>query len=451
MTSLIGFLITLSVLIVIHELGHYLVARACGVRVLAFSFGFGPVLARRRDRRGCEWRLSAVPLGGYVKMLTAGAGAGAAGGGGEPGEGADPSRAFDRQGVGKRFAIVAAGPLMNFALAAAIYAGIAMTGTYEPSARLGTPPPATQAALAGVERGWRVIEIGDGKVTTFNDVRFKLLEHAGESDVAVRLDAGGSAEKSVSFSLAEPGAGGGADPARELGLTVYAERTVIAGVVPGSPAEKAGLAAGEAVLACDGREVSEPQDVIRATLASAGRPVRLTLEGPAGRREVSVTPAVDKDGKARIGARLAVKPEIVEVRQGPLAALASGWARVWDFAAINVKGFAQLASGRADVGTLSGPVAIGAMAGESLRAGWLQFLFFLAAVSVGLGVINLFPVPVLDGGHLMFYLYEIAMRRKPSPRAALIGQRIGLAFVLGLSLFALGNDFVKIFGLKFGF
>ncbi len=448
MTSILGFVLTLSVLVLVHEWGHYRVARLCGVHVLAFSLGFGKVIWRRTDKRGCEWRLSAIPLGGYVRMLDSSEKESYE----QDGLNFTPAQyasAFDRQSVYKRFAVVLAGPLMNLLLAVAIYAGVAMIGTYQPSAMLGRPVAMTQAETFGVQNGWRIDSIGGETVTTINDVRWELAERYGNERVPVTFYTSDSRLVTYEFNLT------GVDPSREdlvrlLGFTPYVKNVVIANVLPDSPAMQAGLARGDAVLAVDGRTVETPVQVIDWVRASEGLPLTFSIKTSEGVEKsvtLSAREAVTEDGQRvyRVGASLGGVPDVVLVKEGLFEAIATGFVRVYDFVSMTLSAFAKMITGQTGTESLAGPLAIGDMAGNSLASGPIPFLLFLAMISVSLGAINLFPIPALDGGHLMFFMYEMVVGRPPSERVRIFMQKVGLFLIMGLMVLAVGNDFSRLF------
>lgn len=448
MTSILGFVLTLSVLVLVHEWGHYRVARWCGVHVLAFSLGFGKVLWRHTDKNGCQWRLSAIPLGGYVRMLDSSEKQSYEEEGLHFTE-AQYAGAFDRQSVYKRFAVVLAGPVMNLLLAVAIYSGVAMLGTYQPSSTLGRPVAQTQAEVAGVQNGWRIDSIEEDAVKTVNDVRWELAERIGNARVPVTFFTPDSRLVTSEFDLS------GIDPSRDdlfhaLGFTPYVKHVVIAGVLPDSPAMQAGLTRGDAVLAVNGAAVSTPSEVIESVKRSQGRPLVLTIKSVEG-SERSVTlnarETLAEDGQRvwRVGATLGAIGDVVLVQEGFFEAIGTGFGRVYDFVAMTLSAFGKMITGQTGTETLAGPLAIGDMAGDSLASGPIPYLLFLAMISISLGAINLFPIPALDGGHLMFFLYEMAVGRPPSEKVRIFTQKVGFVLILGLMVLAVGNDFSRLF------
>ena len=267
--AVIGFLITLSILVLVHEWGHYIVARWCGVKVLAFSIGFGKVLYKRTDKRGCEWRISAIPFGGYVSMLDEGMQQDEAQKHGLT-EAEFKRWSFSEKPVGKRIAVVAAGPLMNFLLAIVIYAALAMVGTYQPSTKLAEPLPNTQAAQLGIEEGWKATSVEGMSVETFNDMRMAMLAHLGEKEVRVAFDEASGRKTEVYFDLSGVKNDGTEDPALVAGLFPYQGKVSLVKVEPGSVAEKAGLQVNDAIVALDGERVRTMQEIVRVIRDKAG-------------------------------------------------------------------------------------------------------------------------------------------------------------------------------------
>lgn len=445
--AVIGFLITLSILVLVHEWGHYIVARWCGVKVLAFSIGFGKVLYKRTDKRGCEWRISAIPFGGYVSMLDEGMQQDEAQKHGLT-EAEFKRWSFSEKPVGKRIAVVAAGPLMNFLLAIVIYAALAMVGTYQPSTKLAEPLPNTQAAQLGIEEGWKATSVEGMSVETFNDMRMAMLAHLGEKEVRVAFDEASGRKTEVYFDLSGVKNDGTEDPALVAGLFPYQGKVLLVQVEPGSVAEKAGLQVNDAIVALDGERVRTMQEIVRVIRDKAGVAVNLTIERAGVRQDVQVTPDMKVDEKGnkigRLGVMFTAEPDFVYTREGPIGAIAKGFSDTWRLTKITIMGLAGLFTGAVSTDSLGGPVLIGEMAGEAMSFGVLSYLLFLALISVNLGILNLLPVPMLDGGHLLFYCYEIVMRRKPGEKMKKYGIYVGMAFIFGLTFFALGNDITRL-------
>ncbi|MFN7086177.1 MAG: RIP metalloprotease RseP [Burkholderiales bacterium] len=448
LVTVFAFAVALGCLIVVHEFGHYLVARWCNVKVLRFSVGFGKPLWRKSlgpDRT--EWAIAAFPLGGYVKML-------------DEREGEVPAaelpRAFNRQPVFKRIAIVVAGPAANFLLAIAIYWILFVHGVPGFKPTLGAPPPATAAAVAGFTAGETIVKIGNEEIKTWQDVRWVLLQHAVQKTVAlveVRNAKGEIARHKLDTSgLAASDLDG--DFVRALGLIRYRPplKAVIGEVVGASPAERAGLKAGDEVIAVDGRAIDHWEQLVAAVRQSPGHRLALEVRRGGVQLPISLIPAtVTENGRAvgKIGAaplidRSLLQEQLTEVRYGPLSGVTMAVSKTWDTALFSLKMLGKMIVGEVSLKNLSGPITIADYAGQSAQGGWISYLFFLALISISLGVLNLLPIPLLDGGHLMYYMLEVFKGSPVSDEAIEVGQRVGMALLFILMAFALYNDINRL-------
>jgi len=456
--SAIGFLLTLAVVIVVHEWGHYKMARLCGVKVLRFSIGFGRALWSRQ-RGDTEFVVGAIPLGGYVKMLDEREGNVA------PHE---IDQAFSRKPLLQRVAIVAAGPIANLVLAALIYACAAWVGADEPRALLSAPAAGGLAERAGMRSGDVATavarEAADGSVGDWEDVRsmvdlrwqimraaldgerlrVMLSDGRGASGRSVTLELDRAERKSIDARFLDEGVGLGAP---------WAE-AVIGDPVAGGPADKAGLKKGDRVLRIDGTAVLDAAQ-LRARIRAAvdgdrARALAFTVDRSGQALEIAVQPRVMTDGSRRIGridAIVGTPPAMVTVSYGPLDGLWRGVTTTWSQSVLTVKMFGRMLIGEASLKNLTGPVTIADYAGRALERGLVYYLGLLAAVSVGIGVLNLMPVPLLDGGHLMYYLFE-GLTGRPVPDAWLVWlQRAGALALLMLMTLALFNDLAPRLGL----
>jgi len=442
MITLIAFAVTLGILITFHELGHYWVARLCGVRVLRFSVGFGKVLARRIDQRGTEWAISAIPLGGYVKMLDQS----------PPGASAQQAReAFEVQPVGRRFAIVAAGPVFNLILAAALYAGLYVVGTEEPAPILAQPAAGTPAERAGVQAGDRVQAINGQSITSWNQARWALLTALANNDDPVRIDVvpaiGGTAQRDMyAPRLADPGEG---DAISMAGLTLNAP-AVVREVTSGSPGETAGLQPGDRIVGIADADRPTRSALIATIQRHPGQTLALRVLRDGVSLTLGVVPRTDTDEEGRqigrIGVQLGADIEQVTVRYGVLESAWRGVTRTADTAWFSLRMMGRMLTGEASWRNISGPVTIADYAGQTAQIGLAAYVAFLALVSVSLGVLNLLPIPMLDGGHLLYYLLEMIRGKPVSGRWFEFGQRIGMALLVGLMSLALFNDFIRHFG-----
>ncbi|WP_322023539.1 RIP metalloprotease RseP [Burkholderia sp. BCC1977] len=451
LVELIAFAVAIGVLVVVHEYGHYRVARWCGVKVLRFSIGFGQPVARWVSRRtGTEWTLSALPLGGYVKMLDER----------EPGPGVKPEeldQAFNRQSVFKRIAIVAAGPIANFLLAIVLFSAVFATGVTEPAAVLAPPAAGTAAARAGFDGSETIVSIRDAQggdavpVRSWSDLRWKLLAAAFDHrEVVLGARDGGAPTFDFRVDLRNvPESQLDDDFMMHLGFETGGGTLSVASVQPGSAAEQAGLKAGDKLLALDGKPIGGASRFIDAVKHHAGQAVELQVDRGGASRTVSIVPQAQRDDETgqkvgRIGAALSMNTPSVDVRYGPIESLQLGARRTWDIAVYSLKMFGRMITGDASLKNLSGPVTIADYAGKSARLGPTAFLSFLALVSISLGVLNLLPIPVLDGGHLLYYLVEAATGKAVSERWQLILQRAGLICIVVLSAIALFNDLARL-------
>ncbi|MDD2089024.1 RIP metalloprotease RseP [Pseudomonas guariconensis] len=444
---IIGTLVALGVLVTFHEFGHFWVARRCGVKVLRFSVGFGTPLVRWHDRHGTEFVVAAIPLGGYVKML-------------DEREGEVPpallGQSFNRKPVGQRIAIVAAGPIANFLLAILFFWVVALLGTQQVRPVIGSVESGSLAASAGLIAGQEVVSI-DGKPTNgWSAVNLQLVRRLGESGilrVGVR-DEGATLERQHEINLDhwlkgvdEP------DPIQSLGLRPWrpAIPPVLAEIDPKGPAAAAGLKTGDTLLALDGVALADWQQVVDSVRARPEAKVQLRVERDGAQLEVPVTLARRGEGQAS-GGYLGAGVKGVEwpaemlreISYGPLEAVGESLSRTWSMSVLTLESLKKMLFGELSVKNLSGPITIAKVAGASAQSGVGDFLNFLAYLSISLGVLNLLPIPVLDGGHLLFYLIELARGRPLSDRVQGWGVQIGISLVIGVMLLALINDLGRL-------
>ncbi|HCN64194.1 MAG TPA: RIP metalloprotease RseP [Pseudomonas sp.] len=444
---IVGTLVALGVLVTFHEFGHFWVARRCGVKVLRFSVGFGTPLLRWHDRQGTEFVVAAIPLGGYVKML-------------DEREGDVPAdqldQSFNRKTVGQRIAIVAAGPVANFLLAIAFFWVLAMMGSQQVRPVIGAVESGSLAAQAGLVAGQEIVSIDGQPTVGWSNVNLQLVRRLGESgaiQVAVR---GPDSDVESSHQLVLHDWLKGADepdPIKSLGIRPWRPElpAVLAELDPKGPAQAAGLKTGDKLLSMNGQAINDWQQVVDWVRLRPAARVDLRVERDGVALEVPVVLAARGEGEAATGYLGAgVKgvdwpPAMIrEVSYGPVAAIGEGVKRTWTMSVLTLDSLKKMLFGELSVKNLSGPITIAKVAGASAQSGVADFLNFLAYLSISLGVLNLLPIPVLDGGHLLFYLIEWARGRPLSDRVQGWGMQIGISLVVGVMLLALVNDLGRL-------
>ncbi|MGH8630822.1 MAG: RIP metalloprotease RseP [Burkholderiales bacterium] len=416
---------------------------------MKFSIGFGkPIFTWRFKNKPTEFSIGMLPLGGYVKMLDERE---------APVAPQERHRAFNVQPVGKRIAIVVAGPIANFLLAILLYWLLFLHGVPGLKPVVGDPAPGTPAAT-GLAAGDLIAKVGDKPVATWQELRWELLDqavrratvvlevhHVGGSISFPRLDLSGIRSQDIDSDLLQA-----------IGLTRYNPPMAprLGRLIDGGPAQRAGLQEGDLVVSVDGRAILQWNELVDAVRAAPGRSLRLGIVRGAAALEIVVTPDVESEGAARVG-RIGAAPQVdqkefehllTEVRYPPLAAVWRSVERTAEVSIFTVKMLGRMVVGDVSLKNLSGPITIADYAGQSAQLGWLAYLNFLALISISLGVLNLLPVPVLDGGHLMYYLVEIIKGSPVSDRALEIGQQVGIVLLFSLMAFALYNDINRLFG-----
>lgn len=444
--SVPAFIFAIAVLVAVHEWGHFWVARRLGVRVLRFSIGFGGKLWGRTGRDGTEYWVSAIPLGGYVKMLDEREG---------PVEPEQLHQAFNRQSAWTRILIVAAGPGLNFIFAIIAYWVIFLIGIPGMKPLLAEVPRDSAAYAAGLRGGEEVVALDDATIVTWNELRTELLKSALRGDsVRLQLRMPEGDRETVSLDLSSLPA----DPERlfpALGMNPYQPRIepVLGTIEANSPAEQAGLRSGDKVLSADGLPIDDWVDLVDWIRARPNTVGTLGILRAGEPLELQITVGAIGEGEARagrIGAGVDVSPELWQDlratrKYGPLQAFPAAVVQTWDLSVLTLKLMGRMLVGEVSWRNVSGPIQIAQYAGYTASVGLVSFLSFLALVSVSLGVLNLLPVPVLDGGHLLYYGLELVRGKPLSEDIQMMGQKVGIALLLGLMCVAFYNDISRLF------
>ncbi len=451
LSSILWFIVAIGVLVTVHEFGHFWVARRLGVKVLRFSVGFGRTLwSRRVGVDQTEYVIAAVPLGGYVKMLDENEGEVAAG---------ERDRAFNRQPLWKRIAIVVAGPLFNFLFAIFAYWLTFIIGVGGLKPIIGEVSPEGPAAVAGLTAGQRIVAVDGRETPTWQGVVESIIGATlKDQTLKLELDEPGAARRAVTLDLKGIGIDefGRGRLFESLGLSPKrpAIPPVIGSIEAGGPADRGGLRSGDRVLALDGAKLASWREFVEFVRAHAGQPVNMQVEREGRTVSLVIQPEVVSDNGAshgRIGAGVAPPEEAVgeyyaTVRYAPWTAFAKAVVKTWDMSILTLRMLWKMVTLQISVKHLSGPISIAQYAGFSAEIGITRFLDFLAIVSISLGILNLLPIPILDGGHLLYYLIESVLGRPLSEEAQFLGQRLGIAMLIGLMGLAFYNDLARIFG-----
>lgn len=446
--TLLATIVALGLLVTIHEYGHFWVARRCGVKVLKFSVGFGKSLFSWHDKQGTEYAVAAIPLGGYVKMLDEREG---------PVDAAELDQAFNRKDVKKRIAIVSAGPIANFLLAIVAFWIIAVMGITTIAPVLGPVTAGSVAERAGLTEGMELIEIDGVSTPSWHEVNLQLIRRLGETGSLQVLarETPGSAPQSFTLTLQDWLRGADQpDPIEALGLTSWQPviEPRIGQISEGGAAEAGGLKVGDVIRQINGEPVDDwVRGVVPAIQASPQQPLELTVERDGQMLELTVTPEVREDGGSNtgfIGAGVAAFewPEhmVRNIDYNPLVAIPVALTKTWDMTVLTLDSLKKMLTGLVSAKNLSGPITIAKVAGASAKSGPESFLSFLAYLSISLGVLNLLPIPVLDGGHLVYYVAEWVRGKPLSERIQAWGLQIGLTLIVGVMLFAIYNDISRL-------
>jgi regulator of sigma E protease len=448
LTSALAFIVAIAVLVAVHEFGHFWVARRLGIKVLRFSIGFGRPLWSKTGADGTEYWVSAIPLGGYVKMLDEREG-------NVPPE--DLPRTFNHQSPSRRIAVLFAGPAFNFLFAIAAYWIMFVVGVPAMKPLVGAIEPGSPAAEAGLRAGDQIVAIGNSPTATMMDAQLGLLRAMvpGGRALLELEDADGRrrsaqlAFEGDTHALTEPGA-----MFPGLGISMWRPQipAVIGQVLPEGTAAAAGLEEGDRIRSTDGRAIRDWDEWVAYIRERPGETVEVVIERDGGTRTIALPVGVaesDTGPVGRIGAAPRVTPELwdparTEQRFGPLGAVGRAVTETWRMSALTVTMMGRMILGQVSVKNISGPINIAQAAGFTAAAGVIAFLSFLAIVSISLGIINLLPIPLLDGGQIVYQCVEIAKGSPVSDRAQIVGQQVGIFLLLMLMTFAFYNDIVRL-------
>lgn len=445
--TILSFLVALLILVSIHEFGHFYVARRCGVKVHRFSIGFGKVLWSWRDKQGTEYALAALPLGGYVKMLDE-----------REGDVAPEERhmAFNNKTVWQRIAIVAAGPLANFLLAILLFWILLLQGQRDLIPVIDTVEPGSIAAQASLEAGQEIVAVDGEPTPTWQALNKALLNRLGETG-------------KISFKVAYPDSSFNYDseaqlvewlresadpnPVEGLGITLYLPKIppIVGEVIVASPAEKAGLKTGDKILQVDDLLIDDWQTWVEYVHKHPGKPLQVSLERDIQVSQVTLIPELVEEGGQRLG-RVGVGVKAYTIPEDMIrsydysiaGAFVAGVNKTWETSGFVLLSVKKLILGEISTKNLSGPITIAKVAGSSAEGGLRSFIGFVALLSVFLAVFNLLPIPVLDGGHLFYYLIEVIKRKPVSDKVQMLGYQVGLFLVISLSVLALYNDIMRL-------
>ncbi|GJA05119.1 zinc metalloprotease [Aeromonas caviae] len=441
-----AFIVALGLLVAVHEFGHFWVARRCGVKVERFSIGFGKAIWRRLGKDGTEYVLALIPLGGYVKMLDGRVDEL------KPGE---EAQAFNHKSVWARMAIVAAGPMANFVFALFAFWLMFMIGVPSVKPVVGEVRPASIVAEAGILPGMEIVGVGGEETGDWESVTYALISHLGDDSVQLKLKA---ANTSYAVDKTLQLAGWKFDPDKEspigsLGIVPLGGKVlpVVEAVVPSSASEKAGLQIGDRIKGVDGEAITEWTQFVERVQQSPAQPLQVTVERGGSEMTLTLTPD-GKKVKGQLVGFVGLSPQLVPLpdeyrtllQYGPLQALWHGVQKTWSLITLTFDMIGKLIGGIVSLDNLSGPISIAKGAGSSADYGLVYFLGFLALISVNLGIINLFPLPVLDGGHLVYFLIEAITGKPVSEKIQEVGFRIGAAILMLLMGIALFNDFARL-------
>jgi regulator of sigma E protease len=443
-------IVLLGPLIAIHEFGHFWVARRFGIKVLVFSIGFGPVLLKRVGKDGVQYQLAAIPLGGYVKMA-------------DEREGdvpeADLAHAFNRQSPWVRMAVVAAGPLINLMFAVLLFWVLFLPASEQLNTRIGSIDAGSLAAQSGLQVGDRIVAIDRQPTTDWESLNYALVERMGETGTLTVTAVHGQTTQEYTLPLRQFMNTSSKDPLSELGFFPWqpAVDAVIGELDPTGAAAKQGLQVGDRVLSINQQTVTGWLEMTRLVRQSPEKSLNMTVLRGQTTLQLDVMPQGKKDAMGQqIGfLGMGAKPPATHaltapaayrqtIQYDPLTAASKAVVKTWDMSMMTVAAFGKMIRGLIGLDNLSGPITIAKIAGHTADLGWQAFVSFMAMMSVSLGVLNLMPIPVLDGGHLVYYFIEGVRGRPISERIQEFGLRIGMALLGMMMLIALFNDVSRL-------
>ena len=451
LVSALAFVVAIGLLVAVHEFGHFWVARRLGFKVLRFSIGFGRALLSRRGADGTEYVLAAIPLGGYVKLLDEREG---------PVPALEADRAFARRPVLHRIAVLAAGPAANFVFAIVAFWVLFMHGVPGLEPVVGSVSAGTPAAQAGLARDDTLVSVAGRAVATREAAVIALLEAMlDEGDIALVVARPDGGERHLTLRVAEDRRRQLTEPGELLrglgfGFWVPPMPVVVGSLEPDGPAARAGLAVGDRIVAIDGVEIPEFMDFLHQVRARPGAALRLAVVRGDERRDIVVVARSDEEGGQRIG-RIGITPKgtvsfpdamITDQRFGPLAAIPRALDETWQKSVLTLRFLGRMITGDVSVKNISGPINIAQYAGVTAIEGPAYFLGFLALISISLAVLNLLPVPILDGGQILYQLAELLKGRPLSEEVQMLGQKLGIAVLVALMGLAFYNDLSRLFG-----